>query len=102
MSSSLTFGLSSGIKKEMIQKLSVPVSVTLVFDHRRRTAAPTQVVFDGREYRILKVGFHHTYRRGRTLFQVFSVAAETVYFRLVLNTDNLFWTLEEIHDGEAG
>ena len=86
----------------MIQKLSVPVSVTLVFDHRRRTGAPTQVVFDGREYRILKVGFHHTYRRGGTFFQGVFVAGGNGFFPLVFYTDNLFWTLEEIHAGEAG
>jgi hypothetical protein len=85
----------------MIQKVSVPAGVTLVFDHRRRAVAPAEVVWDGKPYKIVRVGLHHTYREGRTLFHVFSAASETMFFRLVLNTDNLFWTLEEISDGES-
>jgi hypothetical protein len=42
---------------------------------------------------------HHTFRSGRTLFHVFSVASKSLFFRLVLNTDTLFWRLEEISDG---
>jgi hypothetical protein len=85
----------------MIQKLKTPVSATLFYDHRTRKVMPQTVIFDGREYRIVKVGLHHTFREGKTLFHVFSVASEAVFFRLVLNTENLFWTLEEISDGEA-
>ncbi len=85
----------------MMQKLSAPVSVELFFDHRRRSVMPVRVVFDGREHMIQKVGLHHTFRQGRTLFHVFSAATESVFFRLVMNTDNLFWTVEEIADGET-
>lgn len=85
----------------MIQKLQTPVSVTSSFDHHSRQVFPTEVLFEGRTYIIYKVGFHHTYREGRTLYHVFSVAASSLFFRLVLNTDNLFWTLEEVADGEA-
>lgn len=86
----------------MIQRLRTPVSVISSFDHKRRLVVPTEVLFEGQTYIIYKVGFHHTYREGRTLFHVFSAAAASLYFRLVLNTDNLFWTLEEVADGEAG
>ncbi|HEX8923388.1 MAG TPA: hypothetical protein VF828_01495 [Patescibacteria group bacterium] len=85
----------------MIQKLSTPVSVVLNFDHRRRLAAPELVVWEGRDYPVVKVGFHHSFRQGRTLYHVFSVVSQSVFFRLVLNTDNLFWTLEEVSDGEV-
>jgi hypothetical protein len=85
----------------MVQRVRVPVGVSLVFDHRRRAVSPMEVVFDGKTYKILRVGLHHTYREGRTLFHVFSVASNAVFFRLVLNTDNLFWTSEEISDGEV-
>ena len=85
----------------MIQRLKVPVTVETVYDHRRRSVGPRKVIFDGREYIILKTGYHHTYRLGRTLFHAFSVASNAMFFRLVLNTDNLFWELEEISDGEA-
>lgn len=85
----------------MIQKISIPVSVILSFDAQKRIVIPKRVRFDGKIYEIIKIGFHHTVRNGRTLFHVFSVASDTLFFRLVLNTDNLHWVLEEISDGES-
>lgn len=85
----------------MIQKISVPVSVTLAFDHKKRKVFPKVVFWDGKLYRISKIGLHHTYLQGRTLFHVFSVESPELFFRLVLNTENLHWNLEEISDGES-
>ena len=83
----------------MIEKVSVPVSVSLTFDSTKRIVFPKWLVWNGRTYPILKVGLHHTFRQGRTLFHVFSVVSKTLFFRLVFNTDNLHWRLEEISDG---
>jgi hypothetical protein len=83
----------------MIQKISAPVSVQLIYDHRRHTVSPRQIFWDGRIIRIAKVGMHHTIREGRTLFHIFSVISDNLFFRLKLDTENLFWTLEEIADG---
>ena len=85
----------------MLQQVKVPVSVTTHFDHRRRKTYPTSVLWEGREYPIKKIGLHHTFRQGRTLYHVFSAAGQTIFFKLVLNTDTLNWTLEEISDGET-
>jgi len=85
----------------VIQKISAPVTVTLIFNHKKRIAFPGEVVWEGRTYPITKIGLHHFYRQGRTLYHVFSVASQEMFFRLVFNTDNLFWNLEEIGDGEA-
>jgi hypothetical protein len=85
----------------MIQKISAPVSVQLVYDHRLHTVSPRQILWDGQIIRIAKVGMHHTVREGRTLFHIFSVASNNLFFRLKLDTDTLFWTLEEIADGLA-
>lgn len=85
----------------MIQKIQAPISVTLTFDHHRRRSVPTHVVWEGRDYPIIKLGLHHTYRAGRTLYHVFSVASQNIFFRLVLNTNTLHWTLEEIADDDA-
>ena len=62
---------------------------------------PKKVLFEGNEHLIKKVGFHHCYRDGRTLYHVFSVASDSMFFRLVLNTETLGWMLEEIADGEV-
>ena len=83
----------------MIEKISAPVSVTLTFDHTKRKVSPSWVVWEGKRYPIEKVGLHHAFRSGRTLYHVFSVASKTLFFRLVLNTDTLGWRLEEISDG---
>lgn len=85
----------------MIQKLDLPVSVVQCFDHKKRTSVPKKLLFEGREHLISKVGLHHTFREGRILFHVFSVADDAMFFRLVLNTETLGWTLTEISDGEV-
>ena len=83
----------------MIEKISTPISVNLAFDHTKRKVFPKWVIWNGRLYPILKVGLHHTFRQGRTLYHVFSVTSRTLFFRLILDTENLHWRLEEISDG---
>lgn len=83
----------------MIEKISTPVSVSLAFDSKKRKVMPRWIVWNNRLYPIVKIGLHHTFRQGRTLYHVFSVASKTLFFRLVLNTENLHWRLEEISDG---
>jgi hypothetical protein len=79
-------------------KIDTPVSVISSYNHRLRTVSPRKLIWNGREYIITKTGLHHTYREGRTLFHVFSVVGNNIFFRLVLNTDNLFWQLDEIDE----
>jgi len=83
----------------MVEKISAPVSVSLAFDHTKRKVYPKWLVWEGRLYPILKVGLHHTFRKGAVLFHAFSVISKTLFFRLILNTENLHWRLEEISDG---
>lgn len=85
----------------MLEKISAPVSVSFVFDHVKRRVAPRWVSWEGRLYAVTKIGLHHTYREGRVLYHVFSVATKTLFFRLVLDTETLHWRLEEISDGLA-
>lgn len=83
----------------MIEKVDTAVSVKLVFDHKKRLALPVEVGWNGRTYPIRKIGLHHTFRKGRNLYHVFSVVGDTLFFRLVLDTETLFWKLEEVSDG---
>ena len=83
----------------MIQKVSVPATVKIIFDHTNRKTILKEVLWEGRAYPILKIGLHHTFREGRTLFHIFSVSSQNLFFRLSFNTDNLIWTVEEIADG---
>ena len=84
----------------MIQRIKAPVLVRSIFDPKSRKAYPELVIWDGRTYKIERIGLHHTYRVGRTLFHVFSVESPSLFFRLVLDTDTLAWSVEEISDGE--
>jgi len=86
----------------MLEKISVQVSVSMLFDSKTGKIAPKIVIWNGRVYKIAKVGLHHTYMAGRTLFHVFSVVSGGLFFRLVLNTETLHWRLEEVSDGMPG
>lgn len=77
-------------------KVDVPVMVEFTYDPVKKVCQPVLIKWEGREYEIVKIGLHHVYRQGKTLFHVFSVASRTAFFRLKLNTDNLFWRLEEV------
>ena len=82
----------------MIQKIDAPISVISKYDHRQKKTTPVKVMWEGREYQIVKIGLHHQYRKGRTLFHVFSISSVEVFFRIELNTENLQWRLTEITD----
>lgn len=93
----LDFGFLSDYKLDnMVQKISEPVSVSLAYDHIKHRVFPKWIAWNGRLYPVVKIGLHHTFRKGRVLYHVFSVASKTLFFRLVLNTESLHWRLEEI------
>ena len=85
----------------MIQKISAPISVNSDYNHHTRQFQPVQVSWEGRDYSIIKIGLHHTYREGRTLYHIFSAASQNLFFKLSLNTDTLQWMLQEIADDLA-
>lgn len=82
-----------GFNKGMLERLSDRVEVGSWGN------VPKVLIWKGRTYRLVKVGLHHTYHKGKTLFHVFSVVSENLFFRLVLNSESLNWTLEEVADG---
>jgi hypothetical protein len=85
----------------VITKIKAPVSVNCLYNHKKRDFRPLAVLWEGRTHKISKLGYHHAFRDGKTLLHVFSVASETLFFKLVLDTDSLSWEVEEISDGEA-
>lgn len=56
---------------------------------------PLELNHAGRSIKITRAGLHHKYYEGRVLHHIFSVASETAFYRLNLNTETLNWTLEE-------
>lgn len=61
---------------------------------------PKLITWRNRTYEVTQIGLHHTYRQGMTLYHVFSVTTRTSFLRLVLDTDNLHWVLEEISEND--
>lgn len=59
---------------------------------------PKVVIWKSRDYKITKLGLHHKYHDGKTLYHIFSVVSDTLFLRLKLDTSNLLWTLEQIAD----
>lgn len=85
----------------MTQAIGERVSVIASYDSRLGVLSPVKMRWNGRVYPLQKLGLHHMYRQGRVLKHVFSVAGSQLFFRLVLDTESLSWTLEEVSDGEA-
>jgi len=79
--------------------LREPAGVALVFDPKTKQVKPKYVLWQGKWETVKQVGFHHTDRRGRVLFHIFSVTAGEVFLRLELDTDSLHWYLTEVSDG---
>jgi len=81
------------------KNLDEAVAVNLVYDDKLKKVFPKWVRWNNRLYPVTKVGLHHTYKQGEVLYHVFSVITKTLFMRLVLNTKNLNWKLEQIADG---
>lgn len=80
----------------MSEFIDESVSVALASSHTSHTAVPCVIGWRGRQYKINKVGLHHTTREGRVLFHIFSVSDGTTFFKLRFDTETLGWRLLEV------
>lgn len=83
----------------MIETINEKVSVITVHSREKHSVMPVKLRWQGRDYIINKLGYHHSVRQGRTLLHKFSVSTGTLDFRLSLDTETLGWVLEEVSDG---
>lgn len=83
----------------MNEVINEKVSVITLFDCEKRVVLPKKIRWQGRDYFILKLSYHHKIKQGTITFHIFHVTDGNMDFRLSLNTDNLHWTLEEVCDG---
>lgn len=60
---------------------------------------PRWVKWKNKVYKVQKIGLHHAYREGKTLYHIFSVTTDTLFMRLALDTDTLNWKLTDIENG---
>jgi hypothetical protein len=84
----------------MIETIQEKVEVILRF--RLRPKPETDIYklrWRGREYRIAKLAYHYKVWEGRTRVHKFAVSTGSLDFRLTFDTENIFWTLEEVSDG---
>ncbi len=79
--------------------INAPVTVAFVSWSKGAKIYPISLQWDGRLYKVTKIGFHHRFRQGRTLHHIFSVLAGGTFFKINLDTESLLWRLEEISDG---
>ena len=88
----------------MRESLDEDISVILSYDSNNRHIQPYRLNWNGRDYLLGKVDFHHKTRDGKNLIHHFSLADVdgTVYFKIALDTSNLHWKLEEYMYGNEG
>ena len=83
----------------MSEIINEKVSVRSFYDRNTNKELPTDVIWQGRQYKITQVAYHWPIRRGRKLLHIFSVVTENnTSFKLVYDTDTLYWILEEVLD----
>lgn len=87
----------------MREKINEEVSVVMVYSARKRHAQPHIIGWQNREYKVGQIGYHHTVKDGAVLHHIYELTdkAETLWFRLNFNTNNLHWVLEAVSDGRT-
>jgi hypothetical protein len=85
----------------MLEKINERVSVVTVYSRETGKAVPVRLRWQGRDYQIRKVGYHHQARQGRVWVHVFSVSTGAMTFKLRHHPEDLTWILEEVSDGIA-
>jgi hypothetical protein len=79
-------------------KVNEKVTVITIYDNIRGSVMPVKMKWRGQVYRINTLDYHNKFWEGRTRIHVYSVANETMYFKLKLDSETLHWTLEEVYD----
>jgi len=64
---------------------------------------PYKMSWQNKDYLLSAVDYHHAYMEGQERQHIFELVdkEQTLWFRLRLDTSNLHWTLEAVHDGLA-
>lgn len=60
---------------------------------------PRWVKWKNKVHKVEKIGLHHTYREGKSLYHVFSLVTKTLFMRLIFDTETLNWRLTDVEDG---
>jgi hypothetical protein len=87
----------------MKQVIGEEVTVVMYFSAKQRKFIPYRLSWNNRDYDLGDIDYKHSYMEGQERQHIFELCdkEQTLKFRLRLNTLNLHWLLEEVHDGLA-
>ncbi len=85
----------------MKEPINQEVSVVCYYSSRHQRFVPHIVHWQNQDYPLGPVDYYHSYLEGRERQHIFELAdkEQTLWFRLRLDSSNLHWTLEAVHDG---
>ena len=85
----------------MREKINEEVSVVMYYSSKNKQAVPHLIHWQNKDFAVGKVGYYHNYMEGRERQHIYEVVDKdnSLWFRLRLDSANLHWTLEAIHDG---
>ena len=86
----------------MREGLHKPVSVLAIYSKQHNIFKPAILTWNGVDYRLGKVDFYHKTKKGATTLHHFSMCDKdtTLYVKLMFDSSNLRWTLEEYQMAE--
>lgn len=87
----------------MRETINEEVSVVLYYSAIKWEALPCLISWQNKDDAVGKLGNYHKVKSGDTLHHIFELVdrENTLWFRLNLDTSNLHWLLEAVHDGLA-
>ena len=88
----------------MRESLDEPVSVLFYYDAKKNQLKPHALKWNGRDFRLGPIDFHHITKKGARTIHHFSMTDvdESAYFKIALDTSDLRWSIEEyMYGGDA-
>lgn len=87
----------------MKQKINEEVSVVSYYSAKQKLFQPHLIHWDNKDFAVGKIGYRHSYMEGRERQHIFELVdkQESLWFRLRLDSGNMHWILEAVHDGNA-
>ena len=87
----------------MREKINEEVSVVTYYSAAQKRFTPYLLHWQNEDYKLGTVDYYHSYMEGQDRQHIFELVdkQQTLWFRLRLDSANLHWTLEAVHDGLA-
>lgn len=87
----------------MKSKIEEEVNVVAYYSTKKKAFVPYRINWQNKDYELGKVDYYHSFMEGQERQHIFELCDKpaTLWFRLRLDSKNLHWVLEAIHDGLA-